>query len=71
MENIGRILLLMGIFIALVGGLMMLLTRLFPGLSNGWTIRIGPITCFVPIALSIILSIILTVVINILIRLGR
>ena len=71
MENIGRIILLLGITIALVGGLMMLLTRLFPGLSNGWTIRLGPVTCIFPIALSIILSIILTIVLNIIIRLGR
>jgi hypothetical protein len=71
MENIGRIILLFGITIALVGGLMMLLTRLFPGLSNGWTIRVGPLTCFFPIALSIILSIILTIVLNIIIRMGR
>lgn len=71
MENMGRIILLLGITIALVGGLMMLLTRFFPGLSNGWTIRLGPVTCFVPIALSIILSIILTIVLNIIIRMGR
>ena len=71
MENMGRILLLLGIGIALIGGLVMLLTRIFPGLNNGWTIRIGPFTCFFPIVLSIILSIILTIVLNILIRLGR
>ena len=71
MENMGRILLLIGIGIALIGGIIMLLTRLFPSLSNGWTIRVGPFTCFFPIVLSIILSIILTIVVNILIRLGR
>jgi hypothetical protein len=71
MENIGRIILLLGICIALVGGVIMLLTRLFPGLNNGWTIRVGPFTCFFPVVLSIILSIILTIVLNIIIRLGR
>lgn len=71
MENTGRILLLIGISIALVGGFIILLTRLFPGLSNGLTIRIGPFTCVFPIALSIILSIILTILLNILIRVGR
>lgn len=71
MENFGRLLLLLGISIALVGGLMILLTRLFPGLSSGLTIRIGPLTCFFPLVLSIILSIILTIVLNILIRMGR
>jgi hypothetical protein len=71
MENMGRILLLIGIGIALIGGLFMLLTRLFLGLNSGWTIRVGPVTCFFPIALSIILSIILTIVLNIIIRMGR
>ena len=71
MDNMGRILLLIGIGIALIGGLIMLLARIFPGLNNSWTIRIGPFTCFFPILLSIILSIVLTIVLNILIRLNR
>ena len=71
MENMGRILLLIGVGIVIVGGLMLLLTRIFPGLNSGWTIRIGPFTCFFPILLSIILSIILTIVLNIIIRMGR
>jgi hypothetical protein len=70
MENIGRIILILGIVIALVGGILMLITRIFPGLSNlpGIRIEIGPFTCLFPIAASIILSIILTIVLNIVLR---
>lgn len=69
MENMGRIILLIGISVALLGGIMMLIARIFPGLGNGGiTIRIGPVTCFSPIAASIILSIVLTIVLNIIMR---
>lgn len=70
MENIGRIILIVGIGIALVGGILMLVVRIFPGLNNLPSIRItiGPFTCFFPIAASILLSIILTIVLNIVLR---
>jgi len=70
MENIGRIILIIGIIIAIAGGLLMLIVRLFPGLSNLPSIRItvGPLTCFFPIAASILLSIVLTIVLNIVLR---
>lgn len=70
MENIGRIILILGIGIALVGGILMLIVRIFPGLNNLPSIRIeiGPFTCLFPIAASIILSIILTIVLNLVIR---
>lgn len=70
MENIGRIILILGIGIALVGGIMMLVVRVFPSLNNLPSIRfsVGPFTCFFPIAASILLSIILTIVLNLVLR---
>jgi hypothetical protein len=73
-QAIGRLLLLIGIGIAVVGGLMMLLGRL-PFLNNLGSlpgdIRIegSGFTCLVPIASMILISIILTIVVNIIIRL--
>ncbi len=71
-QGFGRILVLLGISIAIVGGLMLLLGRAglgsLPGdiriQSQGWG-------CCVPIVASIVLSIILTIVINLLLRFFR
>jgi hypothetical protein len=73
-QAIGRLLLLIGIGIAVVGGLMMLLGRL-PFLNNLGSlpgdIRIegSGFTCLVPLASMILISLILTIVVNIIIRL--
>jgi hypothetical protein len=73
-QAIGRLLLLIGIGIAVVGGLMMLLGRL-PFLNNLGSlpgdIRIegSGSTCLVPLASMILISLILTIVVNIIIRL--
>jgi hypothetical protein len=62
----GRMLLLVGILLALVGGALMLFGRF--QLPGDLTFRSGNVTFYIPIATSIILSIILTVVLNFLFR---
>ena len=74
LEGIGRALLLIGVGIAVLGGLFLIFSRI-PMLNQLFNlpgdIRIegSNFSCFVPIVSMIILSIILTVVANIIIRL--
>lgn len=65
MENLGRILLLLGAIITAIGILTLLLSRI-PFLRNlgGLRIELGPVTCFFPIVASIVLSIVLTIILN-------
>jgi hypothetical protein len=74
MQNIGRILLLIGIGIAVLGGVFMLLGRLpifsqLGRLTGDIRIEGQGFSCFVPIVSMILLSIILTIIINVIIRL--
>lgn len=76
LPDIGRILLIVGIGIALLGGIIMLAGRL-PLLQNlgglpgdiRWQSADGRFGCFAPITTMILLSIILTVVLNVVLRL--
>lgn len=70
MEDIGRLLLVFGIVIALVGGGLLLVGRV-PGigrLPGDFSFSTGGFTCFFPLATSIILSIVLTILLNIVVR---
>ncbi len=70
-QGFGRLLLIVGGSIALVGLLFMVSGRLFPWLGRlPGDIRYQGenISCFIPIATSILLSIILTIVLNIVIQ---
>jgi hypothetical protein len=74
LESIGRILLFGGVGIALLGGLLLIASRVpfFNQLFNlpgDISITTGNVSCFVPIVSMIILSVILTVVVNIILRL--
>ena len=74
LESIGRILLLVGAGIALLGGLLLIASRipLFNRLFNlpgDINFTAGNVSCFFPIVTMIILSIILTVVVNVILRL--
>lgn len=74
LDTAGKWLLLLGLGIALLGGLIWLLGRAWPGLANlpgTLKIQTGSLTCFFPILASIVLSIVLTVVLNILARIVR
>lgn len=73
LPSIGRIMLVLGIIIAVCGGLLMLLGNLpfFHNLGNlPGDIRIQGegFSCFIPIVSMIIISIVLTVLLNIIIR---
>ena len=72
LDSIGRILLLLGIGIAVFGGLLMLANRV-PFLSqlfNSGTIQVetGSVSCFFPILAMIVLSILFTIIANVVIR---
>ena len=71
LETIGKLLLIVGGTLALLGGLLWLISKVpFLGHLPG-DIRIEKpgFTCLVPLASSIILSIVLTIVLNIILRL--
>jgi DUF2905 family protein len=65
-QDAGRLLLIFGVLIALIGGALMLFGRFH--LPGDFTFRSGGVTVYVPIATSIILSIVLTVALNLLFR---
>jgi hypothetical protein len=66
MQDAGRILLIFGVLLAVIGGGLMLFGRF--NLPGDLTFRSGGVTVYVPIAASIVLSIVLTVVLNLLLR---
>lgn len=66
MQDAGRILLVFGVLLVLVGEALTLLGRFH--IPGDLTFRSGGLTVYVPIAASIILSIVLTVVLNVLFR---
>ncbi len=74
LEAIGRWMLIAGVGLALIGGLVWLLAKAFPNLSQfPGTIRIqgAGVTCLIPLLASIILSILLTILLNIIARLMK
>ncbi|TMC93637.1 MAG: DUF2905 domain-containing protein [Chloroflexi bacterium] len=66
MRDAGRILLVFGVLLAIIGGGMMLFGRF--QLPGDLTFRSGGFTLYLPIATGIILSILLTVALNFLFR---
>ncbi len=66
MQDIGRLLLVFGILLAVIGGALMLFGRFH--LPGDFTFRSGGVTVYIPIATSIILSIVLTVILNVVFR---
>jgi hypothetical protein len=66
MADAGRLLLVVGVLMIVVGGALMLFGRFH--LPGDLTFRSGGVTVYVPIATSIILSVVLTVVLNVLFR---
>ena len=66
MQDIGRLLLVFGVLLAVIGGGLMLFGRFH--LPGDLTFRSGGVTVYVPIATSIILSIVLTVVLHVAFR---
>ncbi len=71
MEDLARMLILLGVLLAIIGGAMLLLSRI-PGLGRlpgDISIQLGGVSCFFPIVTSIVLSILLTILLNVLSRL--
>jgi hypothetical protein len=66
MQDAGRLLLVFGVLLALIGGGLMLFGRFH--LPGDLTFRSGGVTIYIPLATGIILSIVLTVVLNIVFR---
>jgi uncharacterized membrane protein YidH (DUF202 family) len=66
MADVGRLLLVFGVLLVVVGGALMLFGRFhLPGDS---TFRSGNTTLYIPLATSIILSIVATIVLNLVFR---
>lgn len=71
LQTIGRSLLFIGGLIALTGGLLLVGGRFLPWLGRlpgDFQFQRGNVSCFFPLATSIILSIILTIIFNLIIR---
>jgi membrane protein implicated in regulation of membrane protease activity len=66
MADAGRLLLVAGVLLVIVGGALMLFGRFH--LPGDITFRSGNVTVYFAIATSIILSVILTVLLNVLFR---
>ncbi|MHB8587592.1 MAG: DUF2905 domain-containing protein [Candidatus Dormibacteraceae bacterium] len=66
MQDIGRLLLVFGVLLAVIGGALMLFGRFH--LPGDFTFRSGGVTVYVPLATGIVLSIVLTVVLNLMFR---
>jgi hypothetical protein len=66
MQDVGRLLLVFGVLLAVIGGALMLFGRFH--LPGDFAFRSGNVTVYVPIATSIILSIVLTIVLSLLFR---
>ena len=60
MQDAGRLLLVFGLLLALVGGALMLFGRFH--LPGDFVFRRGGVTVYIPIATSVILSVVLTLV---------
>jgi hypothetical protein len=74
LEGMGRALLVIGVGVAVLGGLLMLISRI-PGLNQLFNlpgdiqIQSGNLSCFFPVVSMILISVVLTILANIFIRL--
>ncbi|MCC7162473.1 MAG: DUF2905 domain-containing protein [Anaerolineae bacterium] len=73
MDDFPKLLIVLGISIALVGAIWWVASRFFDGAQLPGTLvfQSGGMTCIIPILGSILLSIILTVVLNLLLKAGK
>ena len=72
LQSLGRMLLLIGGVVALIGLLLLIGGRFLPWLGRlpgDIQIQRGNVSCFFPLATSIIVSLLLTIVLNVIIRL--
>ena len=66
MGDVGKLLLVFGVLLIVVGGSLMLFGRFH--LPGDFTFKTGNVTVYVPLATSIILSVVATVVLNLVFR---
>ena len=66
MADVGRLLLVFGVLLVVIGGALMLFGRFH--LPGDLTFRNGNTTIYIPIATSIVLSIVATIVLNLIFR---
>jgi len=66
MADVGKLLLVFGVLLAVIGGALMLFGRFH--LPGDFTFRSGSVTVYIPLATSIILSIVATIVLNLVFR---
>jgi hypothetical protein len=66
MAEVGRLLLVFGVLLVVIGGALMLFGRFH--LPGDLTFRSGNTTVYIPVATSIVLSIIATIVLNLVFR---
>ena len=66
MADAGRLLLVFGVLLLVVGGALMLFGRFH--LPGDFTFRSGSVTVYIPLATSIIISIVATIVLNLVLR---
>lgn len=74
LNGIGRLMLIVGLFITLVGGIFILFSRIpilnkLGSLPGDIRIQTGSFSCFMPLTSMILISIVLTLIINIILRL--
>ncbi len=72
LSSTGRWLLVFGLLLTLVGGFLLIAGRIglpLEKLPGDFRFQLGSISCFFPLASSIILSIVLTLVLNVVLRL--
>ncbi len=66
MADVGRMLLVFGVLLVIIGGGLMLFGRFH--LPGDFTFRTGNATVYIPVATSIVLSVVLTIVLNLVFR---
>jgi hypothetical protein len=68
--QLGRLLLLGGAALLALGAILLLLGRVVPGgrLPGDIVVTRGPVTCFIPLATSLLLSLLLTILLNLWLR---
>jgi len=70
LESLGKVILLVGVFLVILGGLLVLSGKFFPfgRLPGDIFVQKGNFTFYFPLVSTILLSILLTVILNLLFR---
>lgn len=66
MADVGRLLIVFGVLVVVIGGALMLFGRFH--LPGDFTFRSGNVTVYIPLATSIVISIVATIVLNLVFR---